>query len=186
MSRKRPAAPPKPPASGGRIRRGWRALFKGYWKGKSKGQRIGGSIASFVLVAAAVVGALATVGVFSGGGSRSGDNAGASPGAGQASTASYAPVTTTGGVTLYRIDIGNGPRASLRTAPNTASRRLTRLTDGAKVRILCTKQGEVIETNLGSSRIWDYVQPVGSPVRGYVSDALIYTGVSGAVAHPCR
>lgn len=184
MARKRSAAPRKQPARGGRVRRAWRALFAGYWKGRSKGQRLGGSIAAIVVAVGAFVGILAAFGIVRGGGS--GNSGTLTSISAPSGGISHAPIKTPGGGTIYRIDTGSDIKASVRGTPETQGRRLAKLSDGTKVRILCTKQGQLIESNLGNSTIWDYVQPVGRSVRGYVSDTLIYTGKSGAVAGACH
>ena len=74
----------------------------------------------------------------------------------------------------------SGAALTVRAAPGTGYDAFGSVNDGAGVSILCQTTGTSVSGTYGTSNIWDMI---GS--GGFVSDAYVYTGSDGTVAHAC-
>ena len=74
----------------------------------------------------------------------------------------------------------SGAALTVRAAPGTGYDSFGSVNDGAGVSILCQTTGTSVTGTYGTSNIWDMI---GS--GGFVSDAYVYTGSDGTVAHAC-
>ena len=82
------------------------------------------------------------------------------------------------------IRTDNGVPVSARRAPRTSAKRVLRLRDGDRVRILCQRRGERVTGKYGTSRLWDLIE-IGGGRGAYVTDTYVYTGSDGRVAPRC-
>ncbi len=83
---------------------------------------------------------------------------------------------------------GNGrvnmsPCLNMHTSPGTSSTVVQCVPDNVVVQINCTAHGTSVTGPFGATTIWDHTTYAGK--SGYLSDAYVYTGVSGAVAKAC-
>jgi len=73
-----------------------------------------------------------------------------------------------------------GAPLTVRAAPGSGYDGWTTKADGASVTILCQTTGSSVTGTYGTSNIWDMISN-----GGFVSDAYVYTGSDGTVAHAC-
>ncbi len=87
--------------------------------------------------------------------------------------------------TLARGDgrIISAPCASEVAGPNTGAGSVACIPKDAVIHIDCTVHGSSVTGQYGATTLWDQTTYQG--VSGYVSDAWVYTGTSGAVAGAC-
>lgn len=74
----------------------------------------------------------------------------------------------------------SGSALTVRAAPGTGYDAWDTVADGASVSILCQTTGSSVTGTYGTSNIWDMISR-----GGFVSDAYVYTGSDGTVAHAC-
>lgn len=79
----------------------------------------------------------------------------------------------------YAVVSGYNP--STYAHPSLSATRTGSLRSGQRVAIACTITGDWVSGPYGATNLWDY----SHLENGYVSDAYIYTGTSGAVGPPC-
>ncbi len=87
-----------------------------------------------------------------------------------------------------KADLGNGrvnmsPCLDMRTSPSTGAAVVQCVPDNVLIRVNCTASGTSVTGPYGASTIWDHTTYKGK--SGYLSDAYVYTGVSGTVAKAC-
>jgi len=75
------------------------------------------------------------------------------------------------------------PCLNLRAGPNGTTTLVGCIPQNAIVSIDCTAQGNSVTGPYGATTLWDHTTYQG--VSGYVSDAYVYTGKSGAIAGSC-
>ncbi|MEV4481970.1 hypothetical protein [Micromonospora coxensis] len=80
----------------------------------------------------------------------------------------------------HTVSVINGYTVNLRTGPGTSYPSIGTVTGGQRVAIACTVRGQSVTGPYGATDVWDYLH-----LEGYVSDAFLYTGTSGAVGPPC-
>lgn len=80
----------------------------------------------------------------------------------------------------HTYSITKGHTVNIRTGPGTNYGSIGTVTGGQRVAIACTVRGQSITGPYGTTDVWDYIH-----LEGYISDAYVYTGQSGAVGPPC-
>ncbi|HEX6497630.1 MAG TPA: hypothetical protein VF054_01210 [Micromonosporaceae bacterium] len=74
----------------------------------------------------------------------------------------------------------SGSALTVRASPGTGYDAWDTVADGASVSILCQTSGSSVTGTYGTSNVWDMIGR-----GGFVSDAYVYTGSDGYVAHAC-
>ena len=75
------------------------------------------------------------------------------------------------------------PCLNLRAGANGTTTLIGCIPQNTIIPIDCTAQGNSVTGPYGATTLWDHTTYHG--VGGYVSDAYVYTGISGAVAGSC-
>jgi surface antigen len=79
------------------------------------------------------------------------------------------------------VNVNKGYTLSVRARPRSDARKIGRLKDGRRIRIVCQTRGDVMTGRYGTSRVWDRLAG-----GGFVTDTYVYTGSDGRVAPPCK
>ncbi|MCE7004302.1 hypothetical protein LWC34_15870 [Kibdelosporangium philippinense] len=80
----------------------------------------------------------------------------------------------------HTYSIISGHTVTVRSGPATTYGSKGSVTGGQRVAIACTVRGQSVTGPYGTTDVWDYIH-----LEGYISDAFVYTGVSGPVGPPC-
>jgi uncharacterized protein YraI len=81
----------------------------------------------------------------------------------------------------HTVNVLGGYNPTTYAGPNTSSAAIGRLSSGQRVAIACTLTGSWVQGPYGWTNVWDYTHLE----NGYVSDAFLFTGSSGAVGPTC-
>ena len=119
-------------------------------------------------------------------GQSSGSGSGKSGGGGGGASGPGGPTSTPGGPSPVPAGSGRiliSPCLNLRARTNGSTALVGCVPQNTIVPIDCTAQGNSVTGPYGPTTLWDHTTYQGT--SGYVSDAYVYTGTSGAVAGSC-
>jgi uncharacterized membrane protein YgcG len=119
-------------------------------------------------------------------GQSSGSGSGKTSGGGGGASGPGGPTSTPGGPSPVPAGSGRiliSPCLNLRADPNGTTALIGCIPQNTIIPIDCTAQGNSVTGPYGPTTLWDHTTYQG--VSGYVSDAYVYTGTSGAVAGNC-
>ncbi len=76
------------------------------------------------------------------------------------------------------------PSVVIRTGPSTTYKVIGAVPYRTRISVICTRRGKTMRGPYGRTNLWNKVSYRGK--KGYITDAFLFTGTSGAIAPACK